>query len=205
MTRLAVLRSGYAAFGLSILALAGSFVPALGWLILLSALVAVAGAILLVFSDDDIPRWAGIAFLAYAALTFVVFVAATPATIRFSFWNGFVNSEPHALWSALQAYLLLALPLMTAATALVAAWEREHGARILLAGAVAGILMVGVLTVVLSPDAPEEGGSGSDADLARAQSEAASQGRLLNTLLALSAGAGAAGAVWAAARPDEFH
>lgn len=209
MTRVGLLRAGYGGLGIAILCLSGSFVPAAGWLVLLSPIVAVVAAGLLAFSRDDIPKWAGIAFLAYAALSFAAFVASTPTTIKLSFWRGWANQDPSPVAQAFQEYLLLALPIMVAATALVAAWEREDGARLLLAGALVGIIAVGGLTIALTPTtgAGDDGslpGDGSE-DILQAQARARSQANLLSILLVLSAGAGAAGSFWAAARPEDYH
>lgn len=215
MTRVGLLRAGYAALGVAILSLVGSFVPSLGWLITASALLAFVGATLLAFSQDEFPKWAGLTFIAYAALTFLVFMAATPATIRLKFWSGFFNAAPSPVWAALQEYLLLALPLMITATALVAAWEREHGPRLLLFGSLAGVIAVAILTVALNPataasnDGDDENPNTTERDntpdILRAHTQATSQAGLLNVLLALSTGAGATGALWAAWRPDEYH
>lgn len=206
MVRVVALRVGYAALGLAILALAGGTLPALGSAVLLSPVLALAGAGALLFSRDDLPRWAGVASLAYFLLTFLAFLAATPATIRLSFWKGFANDDPSPLFEAITEYLVLALPVMVCATALAAAWEREHGARLLLGGALAGLVVLAVLTVALVPAEPDvQEGETQPSEVVESASRARTQGRLLNLLLALSAAAGAAGAFWAAARPDEFH
>lgn len=208
-SRVGLLRAGYIALGFSILCLAGSFTESFGWLVLLSPVFALVGAICLAFSGDDIPKWAGIAFLVYAGITLVAFIATTPATIRLSFWRGWANADPHPVAAAVADYLVLAMMLMPAATALVAAWEREHGPRLLLMGAVVGLVAVGVLTVVLDPtpeSPPVDTETGRPAvDIAGAQEDAEAQARLLGILLALSAAAGAAGAWWAAWRPEEYH
>ena len=199
-TRVGLLRAGYVALGFAILSLAGSFSPALAWLVLVSPVLAFVGAICLAFSGDDIPKWAGIAFLAYAGITLAAFILTTPATIRLSFWRGWANAEPHPVAAAVAEYLLLAMMLMPIATALVAAWERENASRVLLTGGLLGLLMVGVLTILLDP------GTGTTAaDIARVESKANAQAQLLNLLLVLSAAAGAAGAWWAAWRPEEYN
>ena len=194
MTRVGLLQAGYAGLGIAILCLAGTFSASLGWLVVLSPIVAVVAAFLLLFSQDDIPKWAGVAFLAYALVSLIAFLAATPATIKLSFWKGWANQDPSPIAQAFQDYLLLALPIMITATALVAAWEREHGARLLLAGALVGIIAVGGLTIVLDPTTGADGSSGDNAtdDVLEADARARQQAGLLSVLLALSAAAGAA-------------
>lgn len=192
MTRVALLRSGYGAFGLAFAALGASFF--VSPLILVGLVLALAGGALLAFSDDELPKWAGVALVAYFVVSLVAFLAATPVTIRLEFFNGFLNQSPSPLARAVFDYIVLAFPLMLGATAVAAAWEREWPPRILLLGAFAGFLLVGVLTLVLVPR-----GTGAS-DLARASSQA----DILRMLFAVSAGAGAVGAFWAAARPEEY-
>lgn len=211
MARLGVLRAGYGTLAFAIACLSGTFVSSLGWLVLVSPVAAFVGAVLLAFSQDDIPKWAGLAFVVYAVLTFAAFLAATPTTIHFKFLAGTANPNPHPVAVALQDYLLVALPIMLLATALVASWERENGVRLLLAGALVGIVAAAGMTLTLGADEDASGGDGNqtaeeiDAEQRAARARAASQGDLLKWLLGLSVLAGAAGAAWAAARPDELH
>lgn len=210
MTRLRVLQAGYALLGVAVLCLVGAVLPSLSALVIVSPVIAFAGAVMLAFSDDHFPKWAGFAFIAYAIVMLLVFLAATPATIRLSFFKGFANTSPSPVWGYVVEYLALALPIMVTATALVAAWERENGARLLLAGALVGILAVAVLTFALQPGESDtvSGADASEAnrtrDLLDAEAKASSQGGLLRVLLALSVTAGSAGALWAAWRPDEY-
>ena len=188
VVRVAILRAAYAALALAFAALAASvyvpslLVPGLGLALLSGLLLALCG--------DDLPKWAGIALLAYFALTVLVFVAATPITIDKG--DGyFVNPQPLALAAEAFTWLSLAAPLMLAGAAALASWERELPSRSLLVGALAGFLLVGILSVLLVPGE-------LDADAARRQ------GDIVKAIFAVSAAAGAAGAAWAAARPDEY-
>lgn len=189
VVRVGVLRAGYAGLGLAFTAFAASvYVPAL---VLPGLAVALVAAILLAFSQDDLPMWAGIALLAYFALTVLVFLAATPVTINKG-GRYFLNSEPTAAAQEAFNWLALAVPLMVAGTAILASWERETSPRILLFGAIAGFVLVGVLSIVLVPSEGE------------AADKIQGQGDLVKGLFALSAGAGALGALWSAGRADEY-
>lgn len=192
MTRVAVLRAGYASFALAFGALAASALA--GSLVLAALAIALLGALLLLFSDDDLPKWAGIVLLAYFGLIMASFLLATPITVRRGGSFGIEPPNP-ALATNVLYYLGLASPLMLAGTALAAAWERERPARLLLLGAVGGLVVVAILTVTVTP---------SGADAAAVARAAASQGNLLQLLFGLSAVAGAGGALWSAARPEEF-
>ena len=188
MTRTGVLRAGYGGLGLAFAGLAASiYVEAL---VLPAFLLALVGGVLLAFSDDPLPKWAGIVLLSYFVFTVLVFVAATPITIDKG--DGyFINAAPMDVARAAFDWLVLAAPLMLVGAALLSAWEREMPARILLFGALAGFLLVAVLSVALRPqDVSFE--------------EAERQGSLTRTLFAVSSAAGAAGMLWAAARPDEL-
>lgn len=212
MPRIGALRAGYALLGLAIVALVGSYVEALAWAVLLAPLFALVGALCLVFSRDDVPKYAGLALLAYALLTLLAFAAATPATIRLSFWKGFANPDPPAAARALIDYLVLVLPIMVATTAAVAAWERENGARLLLAGSAVGLLLVAIVSVAVTPGGTAASDTALNAsdpraseDILEARSAADRQAALLKVLVVLSTACGVAGAAWAAVRPDEYH
>lgn len=197
MTRLGALRLGYGAIGAAFAALAAStFVAPL---LFLGLLLALAGGFLLAFSDDDVPKWAGLALLAYFLVALLAFLAATPITIDRG--DGyFVNAAPPDLANKVTEYLVLFSPLMLGATAVAAAWEREHPPRFLLMGAVAGFVIVAALSLVLLPKVVDP----SDPEgVSSAVAAARQQGALLSTLFAVSAAAGAAGALWAATRPEE--
>ena len=182
-----MLRAGYASLGLSFAALAGSInVPAL---VLPGLALAFVGGLLLAFSDDELPKWAGIALVGYFVLTLLLFLASTPITINRG-GRYFVNPAPPELANEIFYWVGLLSPLILAGAAIAATWERERPPRMLLYGAMGGFVLVALLSIVLVP----RGGS-VDA--------AASQGRLLEMLFALSAAAGAIGALWAASRPEE--
>jgi hypothetical protein len=182
-----MLRSGYAALGVAFGALAGSIV--VPGLVLPGLALAFVAGILLAFSDDDMPKWAGISIVGYFLLTAILFLAATPITVnrgeRF-----FVNPAPPELANEVFLWLGLLSPLILAGAGIAAAWEREHAPRILLFGALAGFALVAILSIVLVPGDTDPGG-------------ARAQGSLLQMLFALSALAGAAGALWAASRPED--
>lgn len=152
MTRLAVLRAGYGALGFAFAGLAGSvYVPNL----LLPALaLSIAAGVLLVFSDDPVPKWAGFVLLAYFAATVLVFAAATPITIDKG-EGYFVNAAPTVFAQEAFSWLVLAAPLILVGTAILASWEREVPARILLVGALGGFVVVAALSVVLVPEIEE--------------------------------------------------
>lgn len=189
MTRVVVLRAGYAAFALAFAALAAS--AAAGALLPLALLVGFVGAVLLLFCDDDLPKWAGVVLLCYFGLILVAFILANPITVRKGGSFGIEPPNPE-LATTVTYYLGALSPLMLAATAAAAAWERERPARLLLIGAVGGFLVVGILTFALRPGSVEE------------VQRAASQGNLLRLLLGVSALSAAVGAAWSAARPEEF-
>lgn len=188
MVRIALLRAAYGGLGLAFAAIGASvYVPGL---LLPGLAVAIVAALLLALSDDHLPKWAGISLLVYFLLTILVFIAATPITID----KGpgyFVNTAPAGVLMEAFSWLAIAAPLMLAASALVATWERERPPRILLFAAAGGFVLVGVLSVLLVPRE-------AVADAARAQ------GNMMKALFALSAVAGAAGAIWASTRPDEY-
>lgn len=193
MDRVALLRWGYGALGLSFAAFGASVVA--GGLIFVGILFALLGGLLLALSGDDLPRWAGVALLLYFLVSLAAFVAATPVTVRLEFFKGFVNDDPSPLATALFDHLVLALPLVIGGTAVAAAWEREWPPRILLWGALGGFVVVAILTVALLPS-----GDATRASFSTAQT----QGRLLEILFGLSGGLGTLGALWAATRPDEY-
>lgn len=210
VTRLAVLRSGYATLGLAFLALAASVaVPSLVLPALLAALV---GGILLAFSDDELPKWAGIVLVTYFALVLLAFLAATPITIDKG-EGYFVNSAPPALANDIVYWMGLLSPLILSGVGILAAWEREKAPRTLLIGALAGFLLVAGLTITLDTDVDPDCAVTQNASTANAECFAAAQnaanelkerGRMLSYLSALSAGVAAVGALWAASRPDEY-
>lgn len=206
MTRLAVLRAGYGALGLAFAGLAGSvYLPTL----LFPALaLSIAAGALLAFSDDPIPKWAGLVLLAYFVVTVLVFLAATPITIDKG-EGYFVNAAPTVVAQESFSWLVLAAPLILVGTAILASWEREVPVRILLIGALGGFVVVAALTVILVPEiepecatdpsSPECSGAS-----ARAKAEIERQGDMLRNLTTVSAAAGAAGMIWAAGRPDQY-
>ncbi|GEM_PF-6413781 len=186
-----MLRAGYGAFGVAFLSLAGAQLA--GNLVLLALLAGLAGGLCLALSKDDLPKWAGLAMLAYFALSLLAFLAATPITIGRG-GGYFVNDKPSAVFDALYYYVVLAFPIMLGATALASTWERELPPRALLMGAVAGSALWAVLSYALVPRVDPSLGVGA----------ATAQNNLLALLAAASALAGAAGAAWAASRPDEY-
>lgn len=184
-----MLRAGYAGLGIAFAALAGSIY--IGALLLPGLAVALLAGIFLAVSDDDIPKWAGIALLAYFVLSAIAFLVATPVTIN----KGdryFVNKAPPELANDIVYWLGLASPVILAGAAIVASWERELAPRVLLYGAAGGFVLVGILTMVLVPD------SAAAAEASR------EQGNMLRTLFAVSAAAGALGSLWSASRPEEL-
>lgn len=196
MDRVGLLRMGYGALGLSFVAFgaAAVFESLAVIAIPLAILLAVAGGVLLAFSGDDLPRWSGVALLLYFLVTLLVFLAATPVTVRLDFFRGYLNDDPSPYAEMVLRYLVLALPLMMAATASAAALEREWPPRLLLGGAILGFVLVTTLEVVLVPARVGPA----------AESAALAQGNLLRALFGLSALAGALGALWASGRPDEY-
>lgn len=189
-----MLRAGYVSFGVAFLAVAGAEVG-FGALLLLALAAALAGGFFLAFSQDDVPKWAGLAILAYFGLTVLAFLASTPVTINKG-GGYFVNDNPSAFFADLYDYVVLAFPIMLAATAFAAAWEREAGPRVLLALAGAGAILWAVLSFALVPQ-----GGGKASAVAAA---ASAQNSILNAVALASAVAGVAGAAWAALRPDEY-
>jgi hypothetical protein len=186
VARFGVLRAGYGAFAVSFAAFAGS--AYVGELLFLALLSGVVGGFLLAFCDDDLPKWAGIALLGYFALMVIVFLATTPVTINKG-GGYFINGAPPEFGPLVLYYVGFVSPVMLAATALAAAWEREWTVRLLLVGALAGCALFAILTFILVP-------TGS--------AQAHQQGALLGILFALSGGCGVAGCLWATARPQEF-
>lgn len=188
MVRVLALRLGYGAFAAAFAVLAVSALPVSGAILPLGLVLALGGALALAFCRDPLPRWAGVAVLAFFALVILAFVASTPVTVnkgsRF-----FFNDDPHPLFRVLFDALLLATPVMLGAAAALAAWERERPARNLLLSAAIGLGLVFLLSFVLAPSGVRG---------------AIVQGGLLKALFGVSALAGAAGAAWCAARPEEF-
>lgn len=189
MTRIGILRAGYATLAVGFLAAAGTFVA--GQLFFVELLAALVAGILLAASGDDLPKWTGRALLAYFVLTILAFFAATPITIdRGS--GFFVNDKPSPLLVNVQSYLLQAFGVTLAGATLAAAWERERGARNLAAASLVGFVLFAILSYTLKPS------SGADAGVAM------QQGGALQVLAALAGLAGFASAAWCAARPDEY-
>lgn len=206
VTRVAILRAGYAALGLAFLALAGTL--SVGSLLLAGLGLALLGGLLLAFSDDDIPKWSGLALVAYFVLSALAFLAATPITIDRG--DGyFVNPAPPELAGEVLYWMGLVSPLVLAAVTIAAAWERERAPRVLLLGAVAGFLLVGILSVALVTNldpvcAADPLAQGCAGAAERAAAQARQQADLLRVLSAVSALAAAVGALWAASRPEEM-
>jgi len=189
MTRIGVLRAGYAALAVAFLAAVGTF--AAGNLLFVELLAALVAAILLAASGEDLPKWTGWALLVYFLLTILSFFAATPITIDKG-GGFFVNGKPAAFLVNVQSYLLQAFGVTLAGATLAASWERERGARNLAAASLAGFVLFAILSYTLKPS------TGADAGVA------VQQGGFIQILAALAALAGLASAAWCAARPDEF-
>lgn len=187
VTRTGLLRTGYAALGLTFLAFAATFSPAAGILLGVGLLAGFVGAGVLAFSDEDLPKWAGISIVAYLLLCLVAFLASSGATIRIGGTSYFVNDSPPPLFDALADYLILGLPFLIAGAALVAVWEAGHP-RWLVMGAAVGFVVVALLTLLFTPDTVAE--------------DVAGQNQGLAILFALAAVAGAIGSFWASARPE---
>ena len=192
MTRVQILRAGYAALGLAFLALAGS--TASGALLLVGLGVGFVASILLLFSDDELPKWSGGVILVYFLLFVISFLFATTITVR-SGGAYHIEFPATALFEQVSTWLSIAFPLFLAGTAIAAAWERELPARWLLIGAACGFVLVAILTVSLTPTGQHP------TDIAQSGQR---QGSFVILLGALSAIAGAAGALWSAARPEEY-
>lgn len=200
--RLRVLRAGYVALAAAFVSIAAS--PYVGAFLLLGLLLALAGAILLVFSRDELPRYAGLGLILYFLVSLAVFVASTPTTIRSGGANYFVNDDPNPALAVVYQDLLLGLPLMVAGALTVAVWERERAPRLLTVGALVGGGIWFVLFLLLAPGADVGGVNVTAEQAALSASRAVTNARLMDALLALSALCGAAGAGWASARPDEY-
>lgn len=192
MTRVQILRAGYAALGLAFLALAGS--TASGALLLAGLAVGFVASILLLFSDDELPKWSGGVILAYFVLFVISFLFASTITVR-SGGAYHLEFPATALFDQVKTWLSLAFPLFLAGTTIAAAWERELPARWLLIGAACGFVLVAILTVTLTPTGQQA------TEIAQSGQR---QGNATIIIGALSALAGAAGAMWSAARPDEY-
>lgn len=192
--RTAFLRGGYAGLALAFAALAaGAWVSSL---VIPGLAVALLAGALLAFSDDDRPKWAGIALLVYFGVTVLAFVAASGFTINVRGQRFFFNDSPAETISIITSWITLVSPLMIAVAASAAIWDRERPPRVLLGGAIAGFLLVAVLTVVLVPT--------DVGDAVLAAEAAQTQGRMLRILFAVSAATGALGALWAAGRPESY-
>lgn len=188
---MAVLRVGYATLGIAFAALAATL--ASPSLILAGLALAFVAGLFLAFTDDHLPKWAGIALLVYFLLSVAAFLAATPVTINRGGESFFVNKAPPGLADDVIDWMGRFSPLMLSGAALAATWEREKAPRTLLFGALGGFALHAVLYVALVP-------TGADVDSALAA--ARSQEQTLSLLFALSAGVAALAAFWAMARPD---
>lgn len=192
MTRLGVLRAGYLSLGLAFAALTGSI--AIGALLLLGFVIALVAGILFAFSDDDLPKWSGLALVAYFLLSVLAFMAATPITIERG-GNYFVNAAPPRLASDVLQWMGLIAPLFFAAVAVGAMWEREPAPKWMAVGGLVGFFLFAVMSIALVP-------SGSDPSMAADSARA--QGSILQGLFAVSAAVLTVSLVWATARPDSW-
>jgi hypothetical protein len=188
VTRTRLLRVGYAALGLTFVALAATFSPVGQAFLALGLLVGFVGAGALMLSGDHLARWAGIAIVAYFLLCALAFIGSNGATIRVGDTIIFFNDAPSPFFDALFDYLVLGITFLFTAAALVAVWE-VGAPRWLLVGATGGFVLLAILTVAITPDAGSLDGGG--------------ESRSLAALFALFALVGAAGAFWASARPVE--
>lgn len=207
MTRLGVLRAGYGALGFAFLALAGSAYA--GSLVLVGLAAGFAAGILLAFSDDDLPKYAGLTLVVYFVLALVAFLAATPITIKSGGDRYFANPAPPDIAREVIYWMGLVSPLILTAAGVLAVWERERSPRVLLVSAAAGFVLVGVLSVVLVPElspqcANDPFAPGCEGAAERVATEVREQGTMLRALTAMSAVAAAIGTLWAAGRADEF-
>lgn len=198
--RIGALRAGYVALGVSFLSLGAA--RYLGLLLPFGLLFAIAGGILFALSRDDLPRYAGLGLLAYFLVSILVFLAATPLTLRSGGSSYFVNDSPSPQLTTIYQDLLLGLPIVLGAALTAAAWEREWTPRVLVLGALGGSALWFVLILLLQPGG---GGVNMTADQASlGASTAQTTGRIVDALLAVAGLSGAAGAFWASARPDEY-
>ena len=193
MSRVAFLRAGYVAFCVAFLAVGASIVGA-GALFLLALLAALVAGILFALSRDELPKWAGIALLAYFGLSVLAFLAATPITIGKQ-GDYFVNDKPSSMFHDAYDYVVLAFPIMLGGAALASAWERERGPKTLLFAGLAASVVWAALSIALVPTAGK-----ATLEVASAQT----QNHLLDLLAVAACIASAAGALWAALRPDEY-
>lgn len=178
------------AIGLTFLALAATFVPAGSSLLIPGLLLGFIGGVLFLFSEEDLPRYAGLAIVGYFALVIVTFLASNGVTVRIGDSNYFANDQPPAFLTAVFEYLVLGLPILFVAASTIAVWELG-GPRWLLIGALAGFALVVALTIILNPSLEGEsvnpGGS-----------------QAIGPLFSLAALAGAAGAFWASRNAGEL-
>lgn len=205
MTRVGALRAGYAVLAVAFAAFAGAHY--LGALLLLGLVLALVGGIVLAFSDDDLPKWSGIAVIAYFLLTALAFFATTPITIDRG--GSSYYFAPPDLTTLVLYWMGLLSPLVLAGAGLVASWERERPPRALLVGALLGFALVATLSATLQPDLDPKCAADPDAEgcagaAAAAAAQAQQQSSLIAILFALSGACGAAGCAWAALRPQEI-
>lgn len=205
MAHVGVLRAGYGAFALAFAAFAGAAYA--GGLTLVALLLALVGGVLLAFSDDDLPKWAGLALVAYFGLTALAFLATTPITIH-SGGSSYYFAPPDLATLVIFGMGLVS-PLVLAGAGIVATWERERAPRLLLMGAALGFVVVAAFTLTLTPDldpecAADPNRSGCEGAAAEAAAQAQRQGGLIGILFALSGACGLGGCAWAAARPQEI-
>lgn len=200
MTRVVLLRAGYIGLGLAfLLGAASTLAPAF---VLLGAAVAFLACLALLFSRDDVPRWAGLALLGYFVVTIAMFVFSSSVTFRSGGSGYHIDATSPGLAQAIFDDLVIVGPFVLGGAALAATWERERPVRILMVGALVGFLLVALLTVVLRVPPPSD--PKDAAAVLNAQQAAAAQAKLLLALGGISSLAAAVGTFWAAARPEEF-
>lgn len=200
--RIGVLRVGYVTLALSFASLAAA--PYAGALLPFGLLLALVGGGCFAFTRDELPRYAGLTLLVYFVVALVVFFASTPVTLRSGGSNYFVNDAPPAILTSVFQDLLLGLPIVLGAALCVAVWEREWAPRLLVLGALVGSAIWFVLVLVFEPGTAAAGVNVTAEQATLGASTAQTSARLMDALLALSGLCGAAGALWAFARPDEY-
>lgn len=190
-TRVTVLRAAYGALALAFVLLAGATYA--GGLAIPAIAVALLAALLLAFSGDELPKWAGVTLLGFFVLVAIAFLFATSITVRTGA-RYHIESPSPTLAAQLLSYLVPLTPLAIAVAALVSGWERERLPRLLLIAALAGIVLAGILSYALVP------ASGTPTEVALAK--ATGYAHIVEAVFALSALTAATGSAWAAARPE---
>lgn len=183
-----MLRAGYATLAAAFAAFAGGIY--VGALLVVGLMLALVGGVLLAFSQDELPKWAGRAMIAYFLLIVVLFLASTPVTINKG-GGYFINGAPPAFAKTILDYLGFVTPVMLGAIALTSIWEREWAPRALVIASLAGCALFALLNFILVPDAT------------RPDATVEQQGAIFTALFVLSGACGAAGCAWAAARPED--